>query len=93
MVKIWGNIIRKNKISASSFLSSDEEPNIEMLLTAIQHLCADLDIEMPVILNKHKIDIMNFSLVRFIPSDFMEKVDFQRFEIEIFIEKDKVSNL
>ena len=76
-----------------SYYASDEEPDIEMLLAAIQHLCADLDIEMPVILNKHKIDIMNFSLVRFIPSDFMEKVDFQRFEIEIFIEKDKVSNL
>jgi len=89
MIKIWGSIIRKNKISASHMVQIDAEPEIKIYMSAIRDICEQLDLEMPIILSKHKNDIEAFSLVRFLPSDFIEKVDFQRFEIEIFIDKDK----
>ena len=89
MVKIWGNIIRRNKIAASAFLSFDEEPNLDMYMDAIQEICSELDLEMPMILSKHKNDMEVFNLAKFTPADFIEKVNFQRLEIEIFIEKDK----
>ncbi len=89
MIKIWGSIIKKNKISAGHMLELDAEPGIDIYMSAIREICEKLDLEMPVILSKHKNDIEFFSLVRFLPADFIEKVDFQRFDIEIFIEKDK----
>ena len=88
MIKIWGNIIRKNKISQSKFVSSDDEPTVNLYLDKIQALCNELDLEMPIILSKHRNDMYAFNLVSFLPSDFIEKVDFQRFDIEIFSEKD-----
>ena len=88
MVKIWGNIIRKNKISESKLISSNEEADMNLYLDTIQSLCNELDLEMPIILSKHRNDMDVFNLVSFLPSDFIDKVDFQRFDIEIFIEKD-----
>jgi len=89
MVKIWGNIIIRNKISQSTSLSFDEDASIDLYLSAIQSLCNELDLEMPIILSKHKNDMEFFSLVSFFPSDFIDKVEFQRLDIEIFIDKDK----
>jgi len=89
MVKIWGNIIIRNKISQSTSLSFDEDASIDLYLSAIQSLCNELDLEMPIILSKHKNDMEVFSLVSFFPSDFIDKVEFQRLDIEIFIDKDK----
>ena len=89
MVKIWGNIINRNKIIKSASISFDDEATMDLYLNAIQSLCNELDLEMPVILSKHKNDIEVFSLVSFFPSDFIDNVDFQRFDIEIFIDKDK----
>ena len=89
MVKIWGNIIKKNKIAQSAFLSFDQEPDLALYMMAIQEICGELDLEMPIILTKHKNDMEVFNLAKFTPGDFIEKVDFQRFDIEIFIEKDK----
>ena len=70
----------------------DAVPSVDVYLAAIREICEKLDLEMPVILSKHKNDMDNFSLVRFLPTDFIEKVDFQRFDIEIFVEKDKKNN-
>jgi len=88
MIKIWGNIINKNKIVNSKMLLYDNEATIDLYLDAIRSLCHELDLEMPIILTKHKSDLENFNLVKFSPADFIEKVPFQRFDVEIFIEKD-----
>jgi len=89
MVKIWGNIIIRNKISQSTSLSFNDDASIDLYLSAIQSLCNELDLEMPIILSKHKNDMEVFSLVSFFPTDFIDKVEFQRLDIEIFIDKDK----
>ena len=89
MVKIWGNIIVKNKIVDSRMLSYDEEPALDLYLYAVHELCNELDLAMPVVLSKHKNDMETFNLVKFLPADFIENVSFQRFDVEIFIDKDK----
>lgn len=89
MVKIWGNIIRKNRIVDSCLVTADDEPTLDLYLNSIQSICNELDLEMPVILSKHKNDLEAFNLASFLPTDFIEKIDFQRLDIEIFIDKDK----
>ena len=43
----------------------------------------------PVLLKKHVRDLLQFRRTVFYPADFMESVEFDRFEIEIFPEKKK----
>ncbi len=68
---------------------NDDEPSVTLYLDTLTDICYELDIEYPVVLNKHKLDMVNFNLVKFLPQDFMDKVNFDRLEIEIFIEKDE----
>lgn len=53
----------------------------------IGELCTALDIERPVVLNKHIHDLCTFNRTVFRRSDFMDATAFDRFEIEIFPEK------
>ena len=46
-----------------------------------------LDIERPVILEKHIHDLSVFSNTSFRKTDFMDSISYDRFEIEIFPEK------
>lgn len=89
MVKVWGKLIKKNRIIESYTVEFDSEPTLQLYFDALQKICYKLDIELPIILTKHKNDMIYFNLVRFLPSDFMEKVSFEKFDIEIFIEKEK----
>lgn len=57
----------------------------------IHELCQDLDLCRPLILRKHVNDLKQFSRVVFKPSDFIEPVDFDEFEIEVLSEKKKRS--
>ena len=57
----------------------------------LHELCQDLDLCRPVILRKHVNDLKQFSRVVFKPTDFIEPVDFDEFEIEVLSEKKKRS--
>lgn len=68
----------------------DSQPNVisewEEILT---ELCKPLDLSRPVLITKHIRELLQFRRTVFYPTDFMESVDFDRFEIEIFPEKKK----
>lgn len=90
MIKIWVRIIKNNKIIDENMQEIyDDEPSISLYLDTLRDICYELDLEYPVVLNKHKLDMVNFCLVKFLPEDFMDRVEFDRLEIEIFIEKDE----
>lgn len=55
----------------------------------VDSLCRALDLARPVVMQKHINDLNRFSHTVFRPSDFMEPVAFDRFEVEIFPEKKK----
>lgn len=55
----------------------------------ILELCQILDLERPVILNKHVHDLNQFGHVYFRSSDFMDYFAYDLFEIEVFPEQKK----
>jgi hypothetical protein len=89
MIKIWGKTIKKNKIKKSHTAEYYDIFNEDIVMDGIHSICMEFDIPRPIILNKHSRDINEFLMVKFLPEDFIEKVDFDRFEVEIFIEKKK----
>ena len=52
-------------------------------------VCKELDLPRPVMLSKHERDLRQFSHVVFKPSDFIEPVAFDTFELTLFYEKKK----
>lgn len=85
-MKVWGRTRRDNRtvldrtvtVHAKSAFDVDDwgEP--------FAKLCRDMDIARPVILSKHIRDLEQFNHTVFYPADFLEPVDFDRLEIELF---------
>ncbi len=90
-MKLWGIIRKNDKIQRQHTieyegLTRDAAADWEELISP---LCRELDLSRPLILKKHLREIQDFSRAVFLPTDFMEPVDFDKFEIEIFYPKKK----
>lgn len=88
-MKLWGIIRKNDKIQRQHAieyegLTRDTASDWDELISP---LCQELDLSRPLILKKHLMEIDEFSRVVFLPSDFIEPVDFDKFEIEIFYPK------
>ena len=85
-MKIWGRIKTDNQIKASETITVQVKSaaEIEDWSEPFSRLCRKLNLSRPVILSKHVRDLTVFSHTVFYPADFMEPVDFDRFEIELF---------
>ncbi len=90
-MKIWAKVLTQHKIVQDTVeeFSLTRPVDADGWRPVIGTLCKPLDLAVPVILDKHVKDLQRFSRTVFSPSDFMESVAFDRFEIEIFPEKKK----
>ncbi len=89
-MKIWGVIRSDHHILADTVQEFSQSPRDVMDWGGIiGALCEALDLSRPVILKKHLHDIRQFSRATFKPDDFMEPVQFDRFDMEIFPEEKK----
>ncbi|MCK5129491.1 MAG: hypothetical protein KAQ68_06555 [Clostridiales bacterium] len=89
MLKIWGKTIKKNKIIRSHMIQLDTNFTEDTVFCGVDTICEHFDIPRPIVLNKHKRDLNEFFLMRFLSEDFIEKVHFDKFEIEVYLEKKK----
>lgn len=85
-MKVWGRI-RKNNKTIDECVVEISEKSVEEIsdwTEPIGELCHELDLSRPIILQKHIDDFNKFSHTYFKPRDFVESVDFDRLEIELF---------
>ena len=91
----WGRLHRaylqqcRPALFSTLVLSGELHTCLADLNELISPLCQELDLSRPLMLKKHLKEIEDFSRVVFHPSDFIEPVDFDRFEVEIFYPKKK----
>ena len=90
-MRIWAKVLQDHRIIRETVreFSSARPSDLEGWSGPVHELCQDLDLCRPVILGKHVNDLMRFSRVVFRPSDFIETVDFDEFELEVLSEKKK----
>jgi len=75
---VWVRAIRHSKIA-----KHDTEPcDHEDVLEALYAVCQRMDLARPLWLPKNQREWDEFSQTRFLPSQFMESVPFDRLEIE-----------
>lgn len=94
-MKIWAKTYRNHRIldQAVQEFSSARPASLEAWTPVIIELCKPLDLACPVLLKKHAEELRRFSRTVFYAADFMESIDFDRFEIEIFPEKKKETHV
>jgi len=90
-MKYWGILRTDGRIVNDVLLESDyqKKNEIEDYAVLVSELCRALDLSRPVLLKKHLNDLDRFSRVVFKSEDFMEPVDFDRFEVELFFKDTK----
>ena len=89
MHHFWGTLVKNNKIINSIDLHSDNGSFSEDAMKNIVSEFADkFDISNPVWLPKHFDEFKSFKRITFYKDDFIDDVNFDKFEIEFF-NKDK----
>lgn len=89
MIRVWGKIIVRHKILTDHVASHSGESDPAAIAECLQALCEKLDIPRPVVISKHERELLGFGFTRFLPSDFVERVSFDRFEVEILADNKK----
>jgi len=91
-MKLWAKCLLEQRIQSDvvrEFIVEATPTEAEEWEEILTELCKPLDLSRPVLMKKHIRDLLQFRRTVFYPTDFMESVDFDRFEIEIFPEKKK----
>ena len=85
-MKLWGRTKKDNAITSSHVVTVQAKTayDVEDWSEPFGRLCHDMNLERPIILKKHVRDLEQFRHTVFFPQDFLESVDFDRFEAEIF---------
>lgn len=90
-MKLWAKRIKDHKIMEDAVreFAFARPSSVEGWHPVITELVKPLDLACPVILKKHAAELARFSRTVFRAVDFMEAIDFDQLEIEIFPEKKK----
>lgn len=88
-MRIWAKTIKQQKIKTDVVreFALARPSDLEGWTPILHELCQALDLSRPVVLEKHLSELERFNRTQFRQSDFMEPIAFDRFEIEILIEK------
>lgn len=83
MLKIWGRVIKKNKIVKEAIVTSDIEDSYqENLKQCIKEICYKLDISKPYWLPPNVEEYNNRRKTTFDKNHFIDEIDFDKFIIQ-----------
>ncbi len=82
---IYGKLIKNNLIICEEKAEyTDKDMTFQQKLTScLVDICKKMDIQVPIWMSKNTKELANFSKTFFTDEQFMEKVYFDRFEIEM----------
>ncbi|MDE7453794.1 MAG: hypothetical protein K2N22_05230 [Clostridia bacterium] len=78
MFRIWAKVIKGEKIIKQITYERDDKFSYGEFFNYLADICEELDIATPVLLKTHIFNYAKFSMVRFIPRDFAESIDFDK---------------
>lgn len=80
MIKVWGKVYSKERLSKSKTIKVDTQNTT--FFDMLASLCQSLNIPTPVLLDKHVYDFNLFNHCTFKPDDFIEDVVFDSFVVQ-----------
>lgn len=82
MIRIWARTTVDGKITRSYIYESIDNFSEDTLYKHLEKICHEIDIPTPLILKVHITNYVDFNNTTFLPRDFVESIDFDRFTIE-----------
>ena len=82
-MRIWATLHKKNKIISDTTASSENQDAALALMECLEKVYKEFDVAEPVWVSKHARELSVFLRTKFLPSDFLEPVFFDWFEVEI----------
>ncbi len=81
-MKIWAKVLKDNKIVRQTVLEKDGKIVWSEMHDYLVEICYALDIPTPIIIKNHIFNFAKFNHVKFLKSDFVEKIDFDQLFLE-----------
>lgn len=81
MIKIWAKIIDNEKI-VKSFELKVNNYDYHKFDQYIRKIAEKLDIPTPIVLDQHIIDFTVYHSTKFVKSDFVESIDFDKLALQ-----------
>lgn len=88
MLKAWAKVFYDTKIRNDS-TADMTDGDLTGLTAVIDTLCYALNLSRPIILPKHIKELDTYNRTKFMPEHFMESVDFDYLELELYESKKK----
>ena len=87
-MKVWAKTLINHKIQSDVVqeFSSARPSDLKGWTEVISSLCQTLELERPVILDKHIRELNQFGRTLFRPADYIDSFPFDALEIEVFPE-------
>ena len=82
MMRIWVKVMKGDKILKDTIYQNYGEVTFDTFFTHLSAICHELDIPTPVLLKTHVQNFNEFHNMRFLPRDFVESIDFDKFVLE-----------
>jgi hypothetical protein len=87
-MRLWV-IMKKNHKISEQLTVELESPGLSDVIFALDGALKTMDVARPLILPKHEREIEEYGKTWFRDSDFMEKVRFDRLELEVLYDDDR----
>ena len=82
MMRIWARTVCDGKITRSFIYESIDNFNEDVFYKHVEKMCHEIDIPTPAILKSHITNYVDFNNTTFLPRDFIESIDFEKFILE-----------
>ncbi len=82
MIKIWAKVIKNNK-TKKDYVLFDPDKLFELndLREYLNAICEQLDLENPILLDQHLVQLVEYRVMKFLPTDFIDVFPYDKFEI------------
>lgn len=87
MIKVWGQLWKNGKMTASETCESSKVDMSEALLECLEHFGHTFDMETPMWHTVHSKQLGGFQKAVFTQDDFIDRIPFDRFEM-VLLERD-----
>ena len=89
MIKLWGKCIKNHNITKQkTYAVNVDTIDWSYFYGYIAELARAMEEPTPILLKAHIFDFAKFNFVKFVPSDFVESVDFDQMVVELI--KDEI---
>ncbi|SHJ00753.1 hypothetical protein SAMN02745751_01526 [Dethiosulfatibacter aminovorans DSM 17477] len=90
MFKVWGKVIKNNKILESiDIIDTSTESPKEKFKRSVEKICYQLDLSTPLWLMQHDNELRTFKRATFSSDDFVEFVEFDKLEVDLISTDEK----